>query len=301
MTRRPPALRPGDTVAVVAPAAAVDRASLDHGIEALESLGYRARVVPEVHLRNGYLAGPDAARAASLRQALRDPTVRAIFFARAGYGSARLLPLLARGFARSRPKILLGYSDATALLSYATSKHGWITFHGPMVATDFAALGPRDRRSLTDLLNGRPTLPIPLRATLRPGIAEGKLVGGCLSILVSLLGTPYALDPRGGLLFLEDQNEKPYRLDRMLTQLRQASMLSKVRGLVLGEMPGCGSAREIRRVVTDVTQGLDYPVAMGLPSGHGRGKLTVPLGARARLDTRRRQLEILEPVVQVDR
>lgn len=282
---------------MVAPAAAVDGRSLARGVRVLESLGYSVRVAPEAGARDGYLAGHDAIRARSLLSALGDSKIRAVFFARAGYGSARLLPYLEKALARSAPKILIGYSDATAILSVLATRHRWVTFHGPMVATDLADLVERDRRALRDLLAGLPPRPIRLGATLRAGVGEGRLVGGCLSILVSLLGTPYALDPRGAVLFLEDHQEKPYRLDRMLTQLRQSGMLSRLKGLVFGEMPDCGGARAVRRVIADVTSGLRIPIAMGLPSGHGRGKTTLPLGARVRLDTRRHRLELLEPVV----
>ena len=280
--RRPSGLRPGDTIAVVAPAAAVDRRSVARGVRVLESLGYRVRVSPQTYFRHGYLAGSDSARARSFVAALRDPSVRAIFFARAGYGSARLLPRIERVLARSAPKIVVGYSDATAILAVLTGRQHWVTFHGPMVATDLAELGNGDRRALRDLLAGRPPRPIRLGTVLRAGTSEGRLVGGCLSILVSLLGTPYALDPQDGILFLEDHQEKPYRLDRMLTQLRQSGTLANVKGLVFGQMPGCGSAREVRRVIAEVTAGLRVPIVIGLPSGHGRGKKTLPLGARVR-------------------
>lgn len=295
--RRPPALSPGDAVAVVAPAAAIDRPSLEQGVRVLGALGYRVRVAPEVYRRSAYFAGPDDVRAESLRTALADPDVRAIFFARGGYGSARLLPLLDGHVDRETPKILVGYSDATALLAWITERLGWTAFHGPMVAADFPSISAADARALRELLSGEALPTYRLGAPMRGGVAEGRLVGGNLATLASLLGTAWAPSCEDAILFLEDRNEQPYRLDRMLTQLRLAGILSGLKGLVFGEMPECGGARELRRIVREVTEGLSFPIATGLRSGHGRGKRTLPLGVRGRLDADQRVLEILEPVV----
>jgi muramoyltetrapeptide carboxypeptidase len=170
-----------------------------------------------------------------------------------------------------------------------------------MVATDFPRLAAVDRVSLLGALRGERQPPIRLGVTLRRGVVEGKIFGGCLSILVSLLGTPYAVDLSNRIVFLEDVNEEPYSLDRMLTQLRQTGQLAKARGIVFGEMSNCGTRRELLGVLRERTADLGIPVAVGLPSGHGRGKRTVPLGVRARLDTGRRTLEILESGVSSGR
>lgn len=299
--RRPPALGPGDTIAVIAPASAAKRARILRGARNLERLGFHVRVLPQAFARNGHFAGTDDRRAAALRQALGDRSVRAIFLTRGGFGAARLLPLVGRDLAESGPKILVGYSDATSLLTFATGKLGWVTFHGPMVATDFPKLAAVDRVSLLGALRGERPPPIRLGVTLRRGVVEGKIFGGCLSILVSLLGTPYAVDLSNRIVFLEDANEEPYSLDRMLTQLRQTGQLAKARGIVFGEMSNCGTRRELLGVLRERTADLGIPVAVGLPSGHGRGKRTVPLGVRARLDTGRRTLEILESGVSSGR
>jgi len=300
-SRRPPALAPGDTIAVIAPASAAKRARILRGARNLERLGFHVRVLPQAFARNGHFAGTDDRRAAALRQALGDRSVRAIFLTRGGFGAARLLPLVGRDLAESGPKILVGYSDATSLLTFATGKLGWVTFHGPMVATDFPRLAAVDRVSLLGALRGERPPPIRLGVTLRRGVVEGKIFGGCLSILVSLLGTPYAVDLSNRIVFLEDVNEEPYSLDRMLTQLRQTGQLAKARGIVFGEMSNCGTRRELLGVLRERTADLGIPVAVGLPSGHGRGKRTVPLGVRARLDTGRRTLEILESGVSSGR
>jgi muramoyltetrapeptide carboxypeptidase len=299
--RRPPALAPGDTVAVIAPGSAAKRGRILRGTRYLERLGFLVRVLPQAFARSGHFAGGDGRRAAALRRALVDRSVRAIFLTRGGFGSARLLPLVGADLARCGPKILVGYSDATSLLTFATGKLGWVTFHGPMVATDLSKLTAVDRASLLGTLRGERPAPIRLGTTLRRGVAEGRIFGGCLSILVSLLGTPYAVDLSKRILFLEDVNEEPYSLDRMLTQLRQTGQLAKARGIVFGEMRNCGARRELLGVLRERTADLGIPVAFGLPSGHGRGKRTVPLGVRVRLDTGRRTLEILEPGVSAGR
>ncbi len=296
--RRPTALRLGDRVAVVAPASAAGRSRTLRGAKELERLGYRVKVLPQALRRAGRFAGSDRERAAALWTALRDPSVRAVVFVRGGFGAARILPLVARKLRQAEPKILVGYSDSTSLLSYLTAKLGWVTFHGPMVATDFPKLALRYRRDFARTLAGEPPAPFPLSATIRAGAADGRLLGGCLSILVTLLGTRYAVDFRGSLLFLEDVNEEPYQLDRMLTHLRQAGVLASVAGIVFAEMQNCGTRKEILAVLTERTRDLGVPVGFGLPSGHGPGKRTLPLGVRARLDTRRRVVEIIGPAVE---
>ena len=292
--RRPPALRPGDTIAVIAPASAAHPSRIRRGARQLEALGFRTRVYAQAFARHGHLAGRDGLRAAALRRALTDPKVSAVFFTRGGFGAARLLSLVERELERVRPKILVGYSDVTSLLSFATGKLGWVTFHGPMVATDLPDLRSADRASLLDALCGRASEPLRLGATLRRGVAEGRLFGGCLSILVSLLGTPYAVHLADRILFLEDVNEEPYSLDRMLTQLRHTGELARARGIVFGEMANCGRRSDLLAVLRERTADLGIPVAFGAPSGHGRGKRTIPLGARVRLDATRKLLQPLE-------
>ena len=296
--RKPAALRPGDTVAVVAPASASGRRRILRGVRALRALGFRVKLSPQAFARHGHFAGNDARRAKALLGALRDPAVRAVFSVRGGFGAARILPLVEREMARRAPKILVGYSDLTSLLGFATERLGWVAFHGPLVAPDLAKLSASDRRSLLDTLGGGTPRPIRLGVPIRSGVAEGTIVGGCLAILVSLLGTPYAIDFSDRIVFLEDVNEEPYSLDRMLTQLRLAGAFRRARGIVFGEMHNCGTRKKLLAVLHDRTADLGIPVAFGLPSGHGRGKKTLPLGVRARLDTRRRRLELLEsPVI----
>lgn len=284
--RKPAPLRPGDVVGVVAPAGAVDEDGLALGVGLLEDAGFRVRLGAATRKRRGYFAGPDELRAADLHEMFRDPDIRAILAARGGYGSGRLLPLLDFGLLREHPKIFVGHSDVTFLLAALLQRADVVTFHGPMVAG--FAQQPEAAESLLRLLCGeRVGWHAAARFVVQPGEAEGPLTGGCLSIVAAGLGTPWALETRGRILFLEDVNERPYRVDRMLTQLRQAGLFDGVAGVVFGEMAGCDPAGDdgptVLEVVRDAFAGAPFPVALGLPSGHGSGTFTVPLGVRARL------------------
>jgi len=283
---KPAPLRRGDLIGIVAPAAAVDAAAVATGVHALEQLGFRVQVGSAVFRRAGYLAGRDRERLDDLVEMFRNPDVKAILAARGGYGSGRLLPLLDPAIARENPKIVVGFSDLTFLLNDLLQRASLVTFHGPMAVSlaEHPQAAPRLARALT---GDRRDWNLSARDVIQPGTAEGVTVGGCLSVLVAMLGTPYAVETEGRILFLEDANEKPYRVDRMLTQLRQAGKLDRVAGIVFGEMPGCvahpDEATTVRDVVAQAFAGADYPVAFGLPTGHGVGSVTLPLGIRARL------------------
>lgn len=296
--RRPPALRPGDTVAVVAVSSAPDARLLARGVARLEALGYRVRVMPETCRRHGRMAGNDRQRAAALRRALADPRIDAILFARGGYGAARILPMVAEPLRRAAPKLLVGYSDATAILAYVTGRLGWTALHGPMVASDLPALRATDARSLRAAAAGALVAPFSLGRSYRGGAAEGRLLGGCLSILASLAGTPYFPRLAGSILFLEDVHEEPYQLDRMLTNLRLAGALSGVRGIVFANMTRCGPPKAMHAVLAERTRDLGVPVAYGVASGHGRAKRSLPLGVRVRLDATRLRLTVLGPATR---
>ena len=286
MMRKPGPLRRGDVVGVVAPAGAVDDGSLDAGIRVLESAGFRVRLGAAVRQRTGYLAGSDAERVTDVHAMFRDADVRAIFVARGGYGSGRLLPLIDPALAAQHPKIIVGHSDLTFMLNDLIQRAELVVFHGPMVAG--LDKRPQAAAVLLEMLTGeRVGWHLSAQEIVQPGTAEGMLVGGCLSVVVATLGTPYAIQTRGRLLFLEDVNEKPYRIDRMLTHLRQAGRLDGVAGVIFGEMSGCTAAENERVTVRDVIgeafAAAPYPVAFGLSSGHGAGRFTLPFGIRARL------------------
>jgi muramoyltetrapeptide carboxypeptidase len=291
--RRPRRLLAGDRLALVAPASPVRADDLERGAAELRALGFEPVFDARVLARHGYVAGLPQTRVAALAEAWRDPAIRGIVAVRGGYGSQQLLPLLDPRWLAEDPKVFVGYSDLTALLAWQMT-HGTVGFHGPM-AEGRLALGPAgyDRASFLAAV----TQPGPMGTlapagveVLRDGDATGVLAGGTLTQLASLLGTPFALVPREPtVLFLEDVGERPYRIDRLLTQLHQAGTFRRVTGVVLGAFPGCdesGGGPTARAVLRDLFAQFPGPVIFGFPSGHGaRPTLTLPLGVDVRLTT----------------
>jgi muramoyltetrapeptide carboxypeptidase len=289
--RKPSALGPGARVAVVAPASPFPREDFERGVAELRRLGFEPVYDERVFARQGYLAGDATLRAASFLDAWRDPGIDAVIAARGGYGSTQILPLLPRDAVCATPKVFIGCSDLTAVLTFLTAGCGLVSVHGPMVAGQLGR-GPAsyDAASFMAAMSGRASdevSHVPLEVFV-PGEAAGPLMGGNLTQLAASLGTPFAFEPPDGcLLFLEDVGERPYRVDRLLTQLRLAGVLAKARALVFGEMPGCdeadGSIRT-RDVIRNSVAGFPGPVVYGLPAGHTSGPaLTLPLGVQARV------------------
>lgn len=287
------ALRKGDLVGVAAPAGPVDVERLGRGVRELEALGFAVREAEGVRERRGFTAGSVEARAAQLRQLLADPEVAAIVCARGGEGSGWLLPRLDPELIRANPKPLVGSSDIT-FLHLAYGRLGLVGLHGPMVARELAdGEAAYDRESLWHALTGEGAPYASEAGELRPlveGSAEGVLRGGCLSILAAAAGTRWALQPEGQptVLFLEDVDEPPYRIDRMLMQLRASGTFDGVKAVVFGEMKGCSPRPDagytLEETLREALDGLKVPVASGLPSGHTtRRHVTLPLGVRARL------------------
>jgi muramoyltetrapeptide carboxypeptidase len=301
--KKPPALRSGDVVGIVAPSSAVERDYLERGVRVLNAMGYRVRISVHALDREGILAGADDVRSAELRAFFADDGIRAIFGARGGYGCGRLLPLIDFDAIGRAPKIFVGFSDATFLLNALVERAAIVAFHGPMVAMDFAnGLSRRSLDHLARLLaDSARGFELEAREVLRPGAAEGELIGGCLSVVVAALGTPYAPRFDGRVLFLEDTGEKAYRIDRMLVQLRQAGVLERVAGIVFGAMrPVDGSEGERARIAefaAEQTADLECPVLFGVEAGHGTENLTLPFGVRVRLDSVQRRMVFTEPAV----
>lgn len=287
---------------MIAPAGAVEAERLTAGVRRLQSWGFEVEVGGAVLARHAYLAGADEERRADLQRMIEDRRVRAIFCARGGYGSQRLLPLLDLDALVRTPKPIVGYSDATALLNAAVGA-GVIAVHGPMVADDMAGdLSPRSEAQLKQLLtDGDALWEAEVPETLRPGRAQGRLLGGCLSVLAATLGTPHAPDTDGAVLFLEDTWERPYRLDRLLTQLRQAGKLERLAGLVFGTMAACPPVNGVGPfdVVRACCEDLSCPIGAGLPAGHNPGgdNLALAFGVQVELDTAGGRLRALEPAV----
>ena len=290
--RKPRALRPGDRVAVVAPASAFARDQFDAGVAELRALGFDPVYDERVFERARYVAGPAEVRAAAWSDAWNDPAVAALIAVRGGYGSVQLLPLLDADAARTRPKAFIGYSDTTSLLSWLTLQCGVVSFHGPMLEGRLARGGEGyDRESfLRCVCRAEPAGEIAHAGleVLSAGEASGLLTGGTISQLVASLGTPFAFAPPAGcVLFLDETGERPYKLDRMLTQLRLSGVLGRAAALVFNELPHCdepGGNPTARAVVADVLADFPGPILFGLPSGHTSGvMLTLPFGVRARV------------------
>jgi muramoyltetrapeptide carboxypeptidase len=307
---KPSALRDGDGVAVVAPASNLKADYLARGVAELERLGFRARYEPGILDKARYTAGDDERRAAELMRAFADPEIKAVWAARGGYGSMRLFKLLDETLIGRRPKVFIGYSDMTALSLYFYRRFGWVTFHGPMAAKDLAGGEEHyDRETLIkSVTDASPLGEIKSNKTemLHCGLEErvtGRLLGGCLSLITAMMGSPDELDTRGSILFLEDTATRPYAIDRMLQQLKLAGKFDEVRGIVFGEMIDCvqhaDQGYRIQDVLAECTADLNVPVMFGLPSGHSpSGNLTLPLGVTATLDASRGSLSIDEAAVE---
>jgi len=303
---KPPALQRGDTIGIVAPASNIRRDALDAGCEALRRLGYKPFYLDSILEKDLYFAGSVERRVRELEEMFLRDDVRAIVCARGGYGVNYLLEALNLEDIKAHPKIFVGYSDITALQIELLDSVGLVTFHGPMVAKDFSVAAGVDLASWEAAMTGKTSWTLELgpgsgAKPLLPGSGEGVLYGGCLSLLVASLGTPYEISTAGTILFIEDMAEKPYRIDRMLMQLKFAGKLSGVRGIVFGEMLDCVQSNaqdySLEEVVLRVIGDLGVPVAYGLRSGHVSGaNITLPLGVRAALEVGRKDgsLRILE-------
>ncbi len=317
MPIKPDRLSPGDTVGIVAPASAPpDPESIDRAVEALKGFGFKTSLAPNLRKRWGFLAGNDRERAGDLMRMFQERNVRAIVCVRGGYGTARLLPLLDYPAIRANPKIFVGYSDIASLHCALLAKADLVSFHGPMLNSDLvnARLPDFTLRSFQrTLLHSSPAGSIcqgyrgKTVSVLRRGIASGQLVGGNLSVLCTTLGTEYQPSFKRKILFFEDLDEPPYRIDRMLTHLLNAGVLRQAAGVAVGINKNCVDprarrAREYRQTVLDVLKErllpLKVPVVVGLPFGHVPHNATLPIGIRATLDGINGDLVITEAAVK---
>ncbi|NOZ62768.1 MAG: LD-carboxypeptidase [Calditrichaeota bacterium] len=301
---KPPRLKKGDTVGLIAPASCVfEPATIREGIETLQSLGFKVQTGKHIAEKYGYLAGTDEQRVSDLHDMFRDDSVKAIFALRGGYGSMRLLDLIDYQLIRSHPKILMGYSDITSLCLGIYAKTGLVTFHGPVAISSFSEYTQRYfyQSVQSTAAIGEVELPEPdnpLRptahlATIRSGKATGRLVGGNLTLLTALLGTPYEPDFREAILFLEETGEEPYDIDRMLTQLLLSGKLDRVNGIIFDLCPDCAprdykpafpTNLSVEEVLQDRLGHLKCPALFGLKVGHEADKPTMPLGVQVTLD-----------------
>jgi muramoyltetrapeptide carboxypeptidase len=294
--KSPPRLRPGDTIGVAAPASPFEMETFQQGIAALESMGFQVLIAEDVYERSGYLAGSGAQRAGHLIRLFKDPRVNGIICARGGFGSMKILSLLDYDIIGRHPKIFVGFSDISALLTTLVQSCQMVAFHGPTITT----LGHADHATLCALKEALSSdNPIEIRAeqgvVIRSGRACGRVSGGNLTTLCHLVGTPFAPWFKDRILLLEDKGEAPYRIDRMLTQMKMAGCFDGIAGLALGSFEGCGPLDEIYNLVELLFRKEKITILGGLPIGHGQRNLTLPMGLAATLDTDRQTLAFLEP------
>jgi muramoyltetrapeptide carboxypeptidase len=288
----PPSLQPGDTIAIMAPSSKAGSAAIAKARKKLEQLGFRVRIHPQTFARDKQSAGTPKQKAAALHKLFADPEVKAIFAARGGNGAGHMLELLDYDLIRRNPKIFMGYSDVTALHAAIHAKTGLVTFHGPNFSSfSRAEMTAKQIRQCFNLFAGTETdLPFAKARVLRGGSAKGKLVGGNLSLLVSLLGTPYMPKMDGAILYVEDCCDEISRFDRMFLQLRNAGVFDKISGLIVGQFTDITDsgktpfARKLPQVIGEATQGKKFPVVVNAPFGHGKDIPAYPFGAKAVLD-----------------
>jgi muramoyltetrapeptide carboxypeptidase len=313
---RPPPLRKHDIIAIVAPASAPSSPEkIEKGVRYLERLGYRVEVGKHAKDIHGYFAGKDVERASDLNGMFRDKRVKAIFVVRGGYGAPRLLERIDYSVIKRNPKILVGYSDVTALQLAIFKRTGLVTFSGPMLAVemfekmdafteDFIWRMLTSKRPIGKVSNP-PNEPLkPLLPTSKRSSTGGRLLGGNLSMIVSLMGTPFLPDFSRNILFFEEVGEEPYRIDRMLTQLKLGGVLRSIGAMIIGSFVNCLPADKkrptltIKQILEELTVDLEIPILSGLAYGHRPQKLTLPIGVRARVDTDTPALEFLESGVE---
>lgn len=314
---KPPMLKPGDTIALVAPASGVSRGEILEATETLKRLGFAVKTGDHLTKDFGYLAAPDQERADEFMRFIADPEVKCLMAVRGGYGVMRILPLLDFEAIRANPKIIIGYSDLTALVNPIFQKSGVIAFHGPVATSTFDAytLDSFRRTVMSNQAGGTfdeseefsgIRFSEARAATIVPGKAQGRLVGGNLSLVAALMGTPYQIDLRGNILFLEEIEEEPYRIDRMLMQLALSGKLGECAGVALGRFTKCEArtrggefavSLSLEQVLRGILEPLRIPTVYGLPIGHIKSKLTIPVGGLATLDGDARTLTLDEAAV----
>lgn len=313
MSTKPYAIQPGDRIGLIAPSSPPsDPAVIDRAVEGLKHFGFEVALGAAIRKRNGFLAGDDKQRADDLNKFIADPKIAGIICLRGGHGCTRILPLLKQPLFKRNPKVLCGYSDITALHLYMLKQAGVVSFHGPMGGADFS----RDKldtytmshfvRSVAQTEAAGSVFDGSKRkgVVLKKGSATGQLIGGNLSVICALLGTPYFPNFSGAILMIEDVNEPPYRIDRLLTQLLNSGALSNIKGVAVGAFTSCDDRIKARGrqstedVLAERLDKLKVPIVAGIPFGHIDSHATIPIGVRATLDARRGDLIIEESAVR---
>lgn len=306
---KPKALKKGDTIGVVAPSSPVDKDKADRAAEALEKLGFKAVLGESCYGNYSYLSGSDELRAGDINSMFKDKNIDGIFCMRGGYGSLRILDMLDYGMIKKNPKVFAGYSDITAIHNALWKKCGLVTFHGPMVASSMIDGFEEYSREMfmKAITSSNPLGPIANPGNgegikcLVPGKAEGRIVGGNLTLISLTLGTPYEIDTKDKLLFLEDVGEATYRIDGTLSHLKLAGKLNECSGIILGSFKNCNPQNErdlsLMEVISDIIGPLNKPVVYNLLAGHSSINVTLPLGVYGRIDAENRIIEVMEGAV----
>lgn len=304
---KPPALRPGDKIGIIAPASNIQRELLEAGLAGMRQMGYQPVYLPGILERDLYFAGSLERRMRELEEMVERDDIAALVCARGGYGTNYLLEKLNFEKFTQHPRIIVGYSDNTSLLTAITDRTGVVVFHGPMLTKDFAARDGVELSSWQNAVGGAQSWAISTDGVqvLRSGQAQGRLYGGCLSLLVASLATPFEIHTDETILFIEDIGAKPYQIDRMLMQLHLAGKLERVKGFIFGEMLDCvqtgGQDYTLQEVILRVLEAYEVPIIYGLRSGHvSRANITLPLGVKAELiaNSSEIKLSILEPATK---
>ncbi len=287
----PERLMPRDVIGIAAPASPFDVSKFYKGIKEIESMGFKTNIYDDLFETKGYLAGSDRHRADLLNRLFEDKEIDAIICARGGFGSLKILPLINYEIIEKNPKIFIGFSDVTALLTSIYFKCGLITFHGPMVAT-LAQNSQVSKESLFSTLrsDGEFKIVADNGVVINKGRTSAPVCGGNLATLCHTIGTFFEPDFSGHILFLEEYGEAPYRIDRMLTQMKLSGCFDGIAGLALGTFKSCGDFKNIIKIINNIFSDFDIPVLSGFDIGHGYNNLTVPVGVRAELDTDKRML-----------
>lgn len=313
---KPKRIKEGDRIALVAPGSYISESELQDSVKNLSDLGFQVTFSERLTLQNGYFSGTDSQRAEDLMEMFEREDVDAIMCVRGGYGCARILPLLDYNIIRHNPKILIGYSDVTALLYGIFKNTGLITFHGPVATSTFNDFSVNNFKNVLmnpesnkKFFNANPSSDENIYGVqpLVEGKAKGRLIGGNLSIMVSLIGTKYDIDYSNKIIFIEEIGEEPYRIDRMLTQLIQADKFKKAAGIMMGIFSKCepkekdasfSKSFSLMEVLKDRFSGFKIPVIYGMSFGHVKDKFTIPFGALAELDTSEQSFTLLESAVK---
>lgn len=305
---KPPRLKKGATIGLITPGSYLDDDGLEKAVKNLEDLGFKVKLSNNIRKRYGYVAGSDAQRLSDLHEAFDDSEIDAVWCARGGYGCSRLLPGIDFNLIRRSPKILIGFSDITAFLNAIHIKTGLVTFHGPVAASTFTDFTKAQVKAV--LIDGKASHNIPLASnvietgqvyTKHPKTVKGTLIGGNLSLLAAMAGTEFSPDFKNKIAFIEDVGEKPYRIDRMLTTLRQACRLGESCGIVLGDFSGCDAEGEgtltLNQTFEDRLSFKGVPVGYRFPFGHTDDQGTLPMGTNVSVDFKNKTIQLLEAAV----